>query len=122
MYEHLNEDLLLEMAEIGRFDGYKILIFGSEGPIPHFHIENKEKNIHSCVKILEDGYFCHGIYSDKLSKTIVKKLKQFLISPHRIFGKNGYNNWQIISIYWNDNNPDYLIDLDLIVMPKYNNL
>lgn len=122
MYEHLNEDLLLEMAEIGRFDGYKILIFGSEGPISHFHVENKEKNIHSCVKILEDGYFCHGIYSDKLSRTAVKKLKQFLISPHRVFGKNGYNNWQIISIYWNDNNPDYLIDLEVSIMPKYNNL
>lgn len=122
MYEHLNEDLLLEKAEIGRFDGYKILIFGSEGPIPHFHIESVGENIYSCVKILEDDYFLHGKYLDRLNRSVSNKLKKFLISPHRIFGKHGYNNWQIICIYWNDNNPNYVMDLDSIVMPEYNNL
>lgn len=124
MYKHLNEEKLLEMAEIGRFDGYKIVLYGSEGPVPHFHIDNNEKNVHSCIKILEDDYFSHGKYCDKLSKPIVKKLKQFLVSPHKFFGKNGYNNWQIICVYWNDNNPDYSIteDFDKLVMPLYNNL
>ena len=123
-YKHLNEDLLMEMAEIGRLAGYKILIYGSEGPIPHFHVEHKEKKIKSCIKILEDDYFQHGIHKDTLDNKIVKKLKLFLSEPHKIFGKHGYSNWQIICIYWNDNNPDYLIkeDLDKLKMPSYNNL
>lgn len=124
MYMHLNEEQLLEMAEIGRFDGYKILIYGAEGPVAHFHVDNNEKNIHACVKILEDGYFQHGKYKDVLPTSVVKKLKLFLASPHKFFGKDGYTNWQIICIYWNDNNPDYSIDedLDKLQMPKYNNL
>ena len=124
MYNHLNADLLLEMAEIGRIDGYKINIYGSEGPMPHFHVEHKEKNIKSCIKILEDGYFKHGVHKDVLDSKIVKKLITFLTEPHRVFGKHGYTNWQIICIYWNDNNPDYIIegDLEKLVMPKYNNL
>lgn len=85
MYSHLNEDLLLEMAEIGRIDDYKVNIYGSEGPIPHFHVENKEKNIKSCVCILEDKYFIHGIYKDKLDSKLVKKLISFLSSPHKFF-------------------------------------
>jgi len=122
MYSHLNEQLLLEMAEIGRIDGYKILIYGSEGPTQHFHVENKEKKISSCVKICEDGYFSHGTHKDTLDNKLVKKLKEFLNAPHKFFGKHGYTNWQIICIYWNDNNPDYLIDLDTVKMPLYNNL
>lgn len=126
MYSHLNEDLLLEMAEIGRIYGYKIniYIYGSEGPIPHFHVENKEKNIKSCVCILEDKYFKHRIYKDGLDSKLVKWLKLFLSSPHKFFGKHGYTNWQIICAYWNDNNPDYMIKegLDALRMPLYNNL
>mgnify|MGYP006895545450 CR=1 FL=1 len=124
MYKHLNEKLLLEMAEIGRFDNYKIMIYGAEGPVPHFHIDNDEKNTHCCIKILEDDYFQHGIYKDKLCKSEVKRLKTFLIKPHKFFGRNGYNNWQIICIYWNDNNPRWAIkeDFDKLIMPAYNNL
>ena len=123
-YKHLDENLLLEMAEIGRIDGYKILIYGAEGPIPHFHVLHKDNSVKSCIKILEDGYFKHGEHQDTLEKSVVKKLKLFLNQPHRTFGKHGYTNWQIICIYWNDNNPDYLIedDLDKLVMPEYNNL
>ena len=96
MYTHVNEDLLLEMAEIGRIDGYKVLVYGSESPVPHFHVENKEKNIHCCIAILEDCYFKHSRYNDKLPRKIAKKLREFLSAPHKFFGKNGYTNWQII--------------------------
>lgn len=123
LYKHVEENLLLEMAEIGRFEGFRLLIYGCEGPIPHFHIENKEKNIYSCIKILEDDYFRHGKYKDKLSSKDVKKLKQFLLAQHKLFGKHGYTNWQIICIYWNDNNPDYQIeDVEKVTMPSYNNI
>ena len=43
---------------------------------------------------------------------------------YKFFGKNGYTNWKIICVYWNDNNPDYTINTnpDKLQMPKYNNL
>ena len=65
-YTHLNEQMLLEMAEIGRFDGYKIMIYGNEGPIPHFHVEHKEKNLSVCVRIDKAEYFSHGRHKYKL--------------------------------------------------------
>lgn len=124
MYRHLNEDLLLEMAEIGRIRGYKVLIFGSEDPIPHFHVENKEKKIYTCIKILENDYFQHGRYKDKLPANIKVDLINFLNSPHKFFGKYGFTNWQIICVYWNDNNPNFAIteELENLQMPKYENL
>ena len=121
MYEHVNENLLTEMVEIGRIDGYKILVYGSEGSIPHFHIENKEADFYCCVKILENSYFSHGKYKDRLASAQRKKLQKFLSSKHRFFGKFGFTNYQIICVYWNDNNPDYLIDTEMN-MPNYEEL
>ena len=122
-YTHLNEQMLLEMAEIGRFDGYKIMIYGNEGPIPHFHVEHKEKNLSVCVRIDKAEYFSHGSHKDKLDSKVIKKLKLFLESPHKFFGKNGYTNWQIICVYWNDNNMDYQIeDVNSLKMPDYSKI
>ena len=120
--EKIEEELLLEMAEIGRFDGYRIMVYGKEGPIPHFHIEYKEKEISCCVKILGAEYFQHGIHKDRLDKNAKKQLCEFLKSPHKIFGKHGYSNWNMICVYWNDSNTDYIIeeDLEKLKMPDYN--
>ena len=119
-----NDNLLIEMAEIGRIDGYSVMIYGCEEPIPHFNIENKEKEIFSCVKILENSYFKHNKYNDTLDNKTVKKLVQFLNEPHKFFGKHGYNNWQIIYVYWNDNNPDFQIkeNIEDLKMPDYSKL
>ena len=119
-----NDNLLIEMAEIGRIDGYKVMIYGCEGPIPHFHVENKEKEIFSCIKILENSYFKHNKYGDTLDNKTVKKLVQFLNEPHKFFGKHGYNNWQIICVYWNDNNPEFQINenIEKLKMPDYSKL
>ena len=121
-YSHLNEQLLLEMAEIGRIDGYKIMVYGCEGPIPHFHVEHKEKEISSCVRIDKAEYFSHGVYKDKLGKDIKKRLIEFMNAPHKFFGKSGFTNWQIICVYWNDSNVDYTIDLETLKMPDYSKL
>lgn len=121
-YKHLNEDMLLEMSEIGRFDEYKILVYGSEGPIPHFHFESTKDNKKGCIRLDRPEYFSHGRYQDKLNSKEVKYLIQFLNAPHKFFGKVGYNNWQIICIYWGDNNPEFQVDLDTIKMPDYSKL
>lgn len=120
----MNEELLLEMAEIGRFNGYRILVYGNEGPIPHFHIDNNEKNIHACLKILEDNYFYHGNYKDKIPSNMKEDIRDFLKSPHKFFGAYGFNNWQIICVYWNDSNPTHAIKekVETLMMPKYNNI
>ena len=120
MYNHINEELLLEMAEIGRFNGYRIMIYGNEGPVPHFHVEHKEKGINSCIRIDKAEYFSHGKHKDKLSRDTIKELYNFLKQPHKTFGKHGYNNWQIICIYWDDNNIEFTLDdISSMSMPDY---
>ena len=120
-YKHLNEDLLLEMSEIGRFDEYKILVYGAEGPISHFHFESIKSRKRGCIRLDKAEYFFHGKYQDKLNSKEIKNLIHFLNSPHKFFGKSGYNNWQIICVYWGDNNLDFQVDIDS-PMPDYNQL
>lgn len=121
-YTHFNFDkTLLEMAEVGRFDGFKITIYGSEGPIPHFHFENKDKTINGCLRLDKPEYFKHGKYQSKLNSKDKKRMIEWFQLPHKSFGKYGLNNWQVICIYWDDNNPDYPYDKDA-PMPNYEDL
>lgn len=122
-YTHLNSEdlLLLEMAEVGRFDRYKISIYGGEGPVPHFHFDCEADNIHGCIRLDKPEYFQHGRYKDKLAASERKRMIKWLISPHKSFGKYGATNWDVICIYWNDNNQDHLTRPDLPI-PDYNTL
>lgn len=115
-YTHLTEDLLTEMAEIGRYKGLQIKIYGSEGPIPHFHFEDSKRK--GCICLKEAKYFKHGKYQDTLKTKELKDLVEFLKSPHKFFGKYGMTNWQVICVYWGDNNLDYQVDVEL-PMPNY---
>lgn len=118
-YTHLNEDLLLEMAEIGRFNGLQIKVFGSEGPVPHFHFEDTERK--GCIQLKEARYFKHGKYQDELKSGELDDLIDFLEGPHKFFGQYGLTNWQVICVYWGDNNPQYQVDVKL-PMPDYREL
>lgn len=117
-YDHLNEELLLEMSEIGRFEGFKICIYGGEGPVPHFHFENKQEGISGCLRLDKPEYFDHSKHKDKLSRKDLKKMINFLKSPHRHFGKFGMNNWRVICIYWDDDNAGYPFNKEA-EMPNY---
>lgn len=89
-YTHLNpHNLLLEMAEVGRFEEFKICVYGNH----QTKLNNKDK----------------------------KRIIEWLKSPHKSFGKYGLSNWQVICIYWDDNNPDYPFNKEA-EMPDYENL
>lgn len=120
-YTHLLEGKLLEMAEVGRFDEYKLLVYGSEGPVPHFHFESIKGKKKGCIRLDKPEYFFHGKYQDRLNSKEVKNLIAFLTAPHRAFGDVGITNWQVICIYWNDDNTKYQIS-DKAPMPDYSKL
>lgn len=122
-YTHLNpsDSTLVEMAEVGRFDEYKITIYGSEGPIPHFHFETLTEEIKGCIRLDKPEYFSHGPYQDKLNSKDRRRMIEWLKSPHKHFGKVGYTNWQVICIYWDDNNHDNMFD-ENTPMPDYEEL
>lgn len=120
-YTHLLEGKLLEMCELGRFDEYKVLIYGSEGPVPHLHFQSTKGGKKGCVRLDKPEYFIHGKYKDRLNSKELKQFIEFLKSPHRLLGKAGISNWQMIIVYWGDNNPDYRLDIDT-QMPDYTQL
>lgn len=121
IYTHLNSNNLLEMAEVGRFGNFKITVYGKEGPIPHFHFENLGENLKGCIRLDKPEYFKHGAYKDELGNKYKKAMVSWLNSPHKSFGKYNLTNWQVICIYWSDNNQDSLFGEDT-PMPDYNKL
>lgn len=119
-YTHKNSltSQLLEMAEVGRFDIYKISIYGGEGPIPHFHFYIDDPNKGGCIRLDKPEYFIHGNHTEKLNSKGRKNLIEWIKAPHKSFGKYGLTNWQVICIYWDDNNPNYLFNKDAEI-PDY---
>lgn len=118
-YTHPNfSNTLLEMAEVGRFEEFKICIFGSGGPIPHFHFESIDGTIDGCIRLDKPEYFKHGKHQSRLNSRDRKRIIQWLGLPHRFFGKYGLTNWQMICIYWDENNPDFIFNKDA-EMPDY---
>lgn len=120
-YTHKNSPstLLLEMAEVGRFEEYRISIYGGEGPIPHFHFYTNNPDAGGCIRLDKPEYFIHGNHKEKLSSKDRKNITKWLQSPHKSFGKYGATNWQVICIYWDDNNPTHPFNKDA-EMPDYN--
>lgn len=119
-YTHVNleDPTLVEMAEIGRIDTLIVRVYGSEGPVPHFHFVSKNKEIDGCIRIDKPEYFPHGNHTSKLTGKNLKNMINFLNAPHKRLGKHGYTNWDVICMYWDDDNVDYQIPEDL-KMPDY---
>ena len=107
---------LTEMANIGKFGNYKVIVNGDEGPNPHFHFKYSMK--HGCIMITEPEYFNHGSKQATLNSKEKRELDSFL----RKISKDGIlTNWQRARNAWNDNNPRWEISND-IEMPDYNEL
>lgn len=112
---------LLEMAEVGGFDVYKISICGGEGPIPHFHFYTDDPNKGGCIRLDRPEYFTHGQHTEKLNSKSRKRMIEWLQSPHDSFGKFGLTSWQVICIYWDDNNRQHPFNKEA-EMPNYKEL
>lgn len=122
-YTHLNahNKTLVEMAEVGRFDTFKITVFGNEGPIPHFHFESLDGTIDGCIRLDKPEYFKHGTHQSTLKHKERRKMIEWLQTPHKSLGEYGLINWKVICIYWDDNNINYPFNKNA-TMPDYSQL
>ena len=94
------------------------------GKLPHFHVRNKDDwgEFHTCVRIDCAEYFKHGSKTDSFNSREKKALQDFMNSypKKKLFTEGGtrMNNWEYITMLWNDNNSDVEIDEDTI-QPDY---
>lgn len=117
-----NGHTLNEMALVGTFDGCDVCVYSSEDSIPHFHIKDIQANQECCIRIDKPEYSNHSFrYQMKLNKSDIKDLINWLSSPSRRakkwFGVD-ITIYQDICSLWDQNNPDYELNED-IVMPDY---
>lgn len=73
-----------------------IIVYGDEGPVPHFHIESKDFNC--CVCIFNNKYFDHGIHQDTLNRKQLKELDSFMRNKCSLEEK--ITNWEAVKILW----------------------
>lgn len=80
--EILNEDELSSKGD--RFTPYKIgeckvMVYGGEGSIPHFHIKSIDNSsFDCCVCIYSNTFFAHSSHADKLNNKQCKELNNWL--------------------------------------------
>ena len=70
---------LEEMALLGNFDDYEVMVYEGEGTIPHFHFRNLQNGKQGCIKLLTNEYFFHGQYTDTLNSKERKLLVNYLL-------------------------------------------
>jgi len=110
--EIIREDgqLLLEMANIGSFDGFVLYIYGSEDPKPHFHLikgQPKYPNFETCIEINRVKYFHHSGKEGVLNSKEKKHLIDFLNKKNKHFIDK--TNWQMLVVQWSMNNTNFQI-------------
>ena len=79
-----------------------IEVYPNEGDyFVHFHIKSKhfdrnnaKKNLNCCIRINDNSFFDHGSKTDKLPKSVMKKLDKFLDEPSKIDPSR--TNWKYI--------------------------
>jgi hypothetical protein len=115
------DDMLLEMAQIGTFNKYTIIVWTNDsGNIPHFHIvdsSTRGKKFHTCIKIEKAEYFHHSGKEDVLNQKERKELMKFLNSND----KWGEQIWVVLLKEWERNNSNISIDINQTI-PDYTNI
>ena len=118
---HFTTHSAYEMSTVGDFskDKLTIRIFAKEGPVPHFHFDNEEKEVHGCIRIDKAEYFSHGRHQAQLNSQQKKSLVEYLSAPADDAILTG-TNWQFVLFLWNHENPQHKISF--IEMPDYTKL
>ena len=119
--ETLNEQMLMEMAQVGTtIDSYNVYVYSIDNGVkPHFHYASKDKNFHTCIEIQEARYFLHGNKRDILNNKQLKNLIDFLEGPSKL--KRYDTNWELIKDLWNLGDRQQYVSDDQ-QMPDYENL
>ncbi len=75
-------------------------VYANEGPIPHFHIYNKDKSFEACIRIYENLYFSHGgKYTSKFNSKQCRQLNEYLKSKYSK-GPIKSTVWEAIAFFW----------------------
>lgn len=116
-----DNNMLLEMAQIGTFGKYTIIVWTNDpGNIPHFHVVDsatRGNSFNTCIKIESAEYFHHEGKEDTLNTKERKELLKFLNSKD----KWGEQNWVVLLKEWERNNSKTSIDINLPI-PDYTKL
>lgn len=116
-----DNNMLLEMAQIGTFGKYTIIVWTNDpGNIPHFHVidsATRGNSFNTCIKIESAEYFHHEGKEDTLNTKERKELLKFLNSKD----KWGEQNWVVLLKEWERNNSKTSIDINLPI-PDYTKL
>lgn len=116
-----DERLMLEMAQIGKFDKNKLTVYvrsDDDRNIPHFHIVDTPTlgaRFHTCVEIKRNRYFHHTGKEDNLTPKQRKMLNEFFKERYR---NKGFSNWTWVLLNWNGNNSKMEVD-ELQDQPDY---
>ena len=118
--EYINEQLLLEMAQVGDINKSLTIYVRSNDPgnIPHFHIVDKStlgNHFHTCIQIESNKYFHHTGKEGILNSKERKKLVEFLKQKNEEFD---ITNYQTIIRLWNLGNSKKKVDKNF-KMPDY---
>jgi hypothetical protein len=119
--DKVGDDILLEMAQIGTFNKYTIIVWTNDSVnIPHFHIvdsSTRGEEFHTCIKIEKAEYFHHsgkeGVLNSKQRKSLVDFLKKHF--------DEDTSNWEYLIMTWNANNSNMKLSKK-IQMPDYTNI
>ena len=116
-----DNNMLLEMAQIGTFGKYTIIVWTNDpGNTPHFHVVDsatRGNSFNTCIKIESPEYFHHEGKEDTLNTKERKELLKFLNSKD----KWGEQNWVVLLKEWERNNSKTSIDINLPI-PDYTKL
>ena len=99
---NLDDNIFAEKNEgiinLKKYGECKINCYGSEGTIPHFHIENKDLSFICCIRLDKPEYFNHGIKQGTLNNNQIKELIKVLNSKSKS-GK--YSVFEALCVGWN---------------------
>lgn len=104
---------LNEMATIGKFGQYNVVVHSNEGNIPRFHVVSSN-GFKSCIRVDSAEYFSHGCHNDVLRLGERKALVKLLQAERR----KGMTNWEVLLMMWNNQNPENQVDENQ-QMPDY---
>lgn len=96
----------------------KVTVYGGEGNVPHFHIENLDRTFSTCICIYSNNYFSHGgHYEDTFSSKQRIQLNQWLSQPNAEIFK--MSNWEMICAAWERGTPDCKFKEKVDTQPDY---
>lgn len=96
----------------------KVMVYGGEGNIPHFHIESLNRTFSTCICIYSNNYFSHGDkYKDEFNSKQRVQLNEWLKQPNPEFIQ--MSNWEMICVAWDRGTPDCKFKEKVNSQPDY---